>query len=251
MGYFRCKKCGDIYEIQKGKSLNDFNNCKCGGQLDYCPDYEKIGIDKPSGIMPYLHCKECRGIYELQKGESPKDFDVCQCGGKLEYHPHFENIEKVYLKSEKQKQGPENFSSNTTYQYNNSYPTKYFPKSNVKKNNMNPNSGKALEKVLILGFCLFIGTWLNESWFFLIAPLITGITFKKNGYAIGSFLGALILGFSSLIAGFLVITYTLPAMGLPLPSELVLPALVTRFLKGAIFGAIGGAVGVFIGRSIQ
>ena len=149
--------------------------------------------------MPYLYCKECEGIYELRNGESPKDLDVCKCGGKLKYYIYLENINKPYLNSETKKE-PKNFSSNANY-YSNMYPqydTNY--KSNVRKNNTNPNSGKTLENIFILGFCLFIGTWLNDSWLFLIAPLITGITFKKNGYAIGSFLGALILGFSSLIA---------------------------------------------------
>lgn len=194
--------------------------------------------------MPYFHCKKCRGIYELQKGESPKNFDICQCGGKLDYYPYFEDIEKLYLKSEKK--GFYKDSSKKSF-----YPQfDAVSKSNI-SNEADQKSSNIIMKIFILGICLFLGTWLNESWFSLFAPLITGIVFRKNGYIMGSLLGALILGFSSVIAGYLLIIYTLPTMGMPLPSELLLPALITRFIRDFFIGLIVGALGVFIGRLVQ
>jgi hypothetical protein len=34
-GYLICKKCGGYYELQLGESPEDFDNCQCGGKLEY------------------------------------------------------------------------------------------------------------------------------------------------------------------------------------------------------------------------
>lgn len=35
MGYLVCEKCGGYYELQDGESPDDFEDCQCGGKLDY------------------------------------------------------------------------------------------------------------------------------------------------------------------------------------------------------------------------
>jgi DNA-directed RNA polymerase subunit M/transcription elongation factor TFIIS len=55
MGYLVCNKCGGTYELQEGESLDDFENCECGGKLEYVEDIEptadlvkdKIGLKCP------------------------------------------------------------------------------------------------------------------------------------------------------------------------------------------------------------
>lgn len=35
MGYLVCEKCGGYYKLQDGESPDDFEDCQCGGKLDY------------------------------------------------------------------------------------------------------------------------------------------------------------------------------------------------------------------------
>jgi hypothetical protein len=40
MGYLVCEKCGGYYELRRGESPEDFDNCQCGGKLKYVDDLE-------------------------------------------------------------------------------------------------------------------------------------------------------------------------------------------------------------------
>jgi hypothetical protein len=41
MGYLVGEKCGGYYQLQKGESPEDFDNCQCGGKLRYIDDLEE------------------------------------------------------------------------------------------------------------------------------------------------------------------------------------------------------------------
>ena len=41
MGFLICEKCGGYYELQKGESQNDFDECECGGKLKFIDCYNK------------------------------------------------------------------------------------------------------------------------------------------------------------------------------------------------------------------
>jgi hypothetical protein len=41
MGYLVCEKCGGYYQLQKGESPEDFDNCQCGVKLRYIDDLEE------------------------------------------------------------------------------------------------------------------------------------------------------------------------------------------------------------------
>lgn len=41
MGYLVCEKCGGYYQLQKGESPEDFDNCQCGVKLRYIDDFEE------------------------------------------------------------------------------------------------------------------------------------------------------------------------------------------------------------------
>ncbi|EKF86533.1 tetratricopeptide repeat protein [Methanobacterium formicicum] len=93
MKYVLCKECKGYYILQEGESINDFGNCRCGGELEYVEthsenlnknqDWNEDESEKLNG--GYLQCDKCHGYYVLQKGEKLEDFIKCQCGGKLEY----------------------------------------------------------------------------------------------------------------------------------------------------------------------
>lgn len=44
MGYLICKDCGGYYELQPGENPEDFEECQCGGKLQYQSglDYETV-----------------------------------------------------------------------------------------------------------------------------------------------------------------------------------------------------------------
>lgn len=93
MKYVLCKKCKGYYILQEGESINDFGNCRCGGELEYVETHsENLNkyLDRNEGEKGkisggYLLCDKCHGYYLLQKGEKLEDFLNCRCGGTLEY----------------------------------------------------------------------------------------------------------------------------------------------------------------------
>jgi hypothetical protein len=42
MGYVVCEKCGGYYHLQKGESPTDFEECRCGGRLEYVDSLEEL-----------------------------------------------------------------------------------------------------------------------------------------------------------------------------------------------------------------
>ncbi len=108
--YLVCGSCGSYYKHKKGKSLDDFGACHCGGKLRYveinlmskCEPKRKESSTKgktskksKSSTSKYIICENCGGHYRLKKGESLEDFRSCHCGGKLKY------AEKYYKLNEK------------------------------------------------------------------------------------------------------------------------------------------------------
>ena len=41
-GFLYCEKCNGYYELQEGESIDDFDNCECGGKLIYVDKIEEI-----------------------------------------------------------------------------------------------------------------------------------------------------------------------------------------------------------------
>lgn len=103
MKYVLCKECKGYYVLQEGESINDFGNCRCGGELEYVETHSE-NLNKNQDLNEgkgekirggYLLCNSCHGYYVLQKGEKLDDFLSCRCGGKLDYvKTHDEVIRK-------------------------------------------------------------------------------------------------------------------------------------------------------------
>ena len=97
--YVICENCNGYYKLEEGESLEDFEACRCGGQLGYAEDNfmskekpkrkknskkkksKKSKVEDPK----YIVCEKCGGYYTLKKGESLDDFEACHCGGELKY----------------------------------------------------------------------------------------------------------------------------------------------------------------------
>jgi len=62
MGYLKCKLCGGRYDLQPGELPGDFENCNCGGELEFYDDrghkrgYKPINPDKnkSKGTSPLM-----------------------------------------------------------------------------------------------------------------------------------------------------------------------------------------------------
>lgn len=98
--YVVCESCNGYYKLEEGESLEDFESCRCGGELMYAEDNfmskeepkrkkksqkEKKSKKSKTEDPQYLICENCGGRYTLKKGESLEDFESCRCGGKLKY----------------------------------------------------------------------------------------------------------------------------------------------------------------------
>lgn len=57
MGYLVCNKCGGTYELQEGESPDDFENCECGGKLNYVEDIKPTPDSVSDKIS--LKCPKC------------------------------------------------------------------------------------------------------------------------------------------------------------------------------------------------
>jgi uncharacterized membrane protein len=98
--YVICENCNGYYKLEEGESLEDFEACRCGGQLKYAEDNilskeepkrkkksqkEKKSKKSKTEDLQYLICENCGGRYTLKEGESLEDFESCHCGGRLKY----------------------------------------------------------------------------------------------------------------------------------------------------------------------
>ncbi len=98
--YIICESCNGYYKLEEGESLEDFEACRCGGELRYAEDnfmskgepkrkkksHKEKKSKKPKTEDPqYLVCENCGGRYTLKEGESLEDFESCRCGGRLKY----------------------------------------------------------------------------------------------------------------------------------------------------------------------
>jgi uncharacterized membrane protein len=98
--YVICESCNGYYKLEEGESLEDFEACRCGGELRYAEDnfmskkepkrkkksHKEKKSKKPKAEDPqYIVCENCGGHYTLKKGESLEDFESCRCGGRLKY----------------------------------------------------------------------------------------------------------------------------------------------------------------------
>ena len=45
MKYVLCKECKGYYVLQEGESINNFGNCRCGGELEYVETHSE-NLDK-------------------------------------------------------------------------------------------------------------------------------------------------------------------------------------------------------------
>jgi hypothetical protein len=100
-----CESCGGTYELEEGESLENFENCRCGGRLKYAESSSKPkpeasrqkklfgGASKNPKTVPdnYIMCQNCGGYYRLKDDESLDDFGTCSCGGELKTAPKYFN----------------------------------------------------------------------------------------------------------------------------------------------------------------
>ena len=49
--YIVCENCGGYYALKKGESLDDFEACRCGGELKYAKKYFKLNEKKRTKIF--------------------------------------------------------------------------------------------------------------------------------------------------------------------------------------------------------
>ncbi|MDD3985254.1 MAG: YrzE family protein [Methanobacterium sp.] len=77
MSYLICEKCENYYELNEGKSSFSYENCECGGKLNYSPKLNISGkIYSPSANQKIV-CQSC-GAVNLE------NFVECSsCGGKF------------------------------------------------------------------------------------------------------------------------------------------------------------------------
>jgi len=59
MGYLFCMNCCGYYSLKDGESLNDFQSCRCGGELTYADSLTDIAMIY-DGNEPFI-CPSCRG----------------------------------------------------------------------------------------------------------------------------------------------------------------------------------------------
>lgn len=68
MGYLVCDKCGGYYELKPGESIDDFQNCSCGGKLEFVENTNdkkclNCGIYNSNNAV---FCKNCGKNFNLE-----------------------------------------------------------------------------------------------------------------------------------------------------------------------------------------
>jgi len=57
MGYLICDKCKGYYKLKEGESIDDFDNCQCGGKLRYIDNIDEY-LNDEQNITQYSNSKE-------------------------------------------------------------------------------------------------------------------------------------------------------------------------------------------------
>jgi len=77
MSYLICEKCGNYYKLNEGKSSFSYENCECGGKLNYSPRLNVSGKIYSSSTNQKIVCQSCGVI-------NPENSVEClSCGGKF------------------------------------------------------------------------------------------------------------------------------------------------------------------------
>ena len=77
-GFLVCKDCKGYYELQKGESPEDFEQCDCGGELQYVQNFNAHVFDELDPITEINICQICGA-------ENSKNNKFCtECGKKIE-----------------------------------------------------------------------------------------------------------------------------------------------------------------------
>ncbi len=211
--------------------------------------------------MSYLICEKCGGYYKLKKGEKPNDFKTCECGGSLRYvqnfNAHFdEELDPINEFNICPDCGTESFAAekyckscgkmikNTKNKENDS--------SDADKNVTKVKSNKWLFRAvaIIVGtLIVVIPTFLfTSSNYVLLLLLIGGIVASLiaggksedgaiNGIVVGVIAALLILIFRG---NFIFVDDTL------FNIEIFLFEMSGAILILALFGLIGGVIGIYI-----
>ncbi|MCE5215367.1 MAG: TIGR04086 family membrane protein [Methanobacterium sp.] len=74
MRYIVCDDCGGYYKLEEDESLEDFDECQCGGNLRYAASFRDIVKDRDAPTILCIHC-----------GAENKETDTncVNCGEKL------------------------------------------------------------------------------------------------------------------------------------------------------------------------
>ena len=208
--------------------------------------------------MSYLICEKCGGYYKLKEGEKPDEFEACECGGSLKYvqnfNAHFdEELDPINEFNICPDCGIENSAGE---KYCKSCGKMIKDTENEKTSSANKNTLK----------------FTSNKWIFRTVAVIIGILivviptfiFANSNYAlllllIGGIVASLIAGGKSedgaingivigLIAALIILTFrgNFFSVDIPFDIGIVLFEMSGAILILALFGLIGGVIGISI-----
>lgn len=56
MRYIVCDDCGGYYKLEEGESLEDFDECQCGGTIRYATSFKDIVKNRDAPTILCIHC---------------------------------------------------------------------------------------------------------------------------------------------------------------------------------------------------
>lgn len=74
MRFIICEDCGGYYKLEKDESLEDFDECQCGGNLRYAESFREVIKNRDAPTILCIHCG----------AENPEtNINCSKCGEKL------------------------------------------------------------------------------------------------------------------------------------------------------------------------
>ncbi len=106
MPFLICSECNGYYELEEGESADDFDNCHCGGRLDFNSQLTSEEINnsdynkEPQFICPHCFEKSCSGIFCSKCGSDLISIGNSQAADSIsqKYNQKKSEIDSQYLK---------------------------------------------------------------------------------------------------------------------------------------------------------